>query len=70
MIHLEFDDRGSRRRIEELLAPTHELYMGFIFLDQGECTYVRADLVADPDRAREHLKSLLAKRLVRMRAGQ
>jgi FkbM family methyltransferase len=63
VIHLEYDDRRARRRIEELLAPTHELYVGSVFLDQGECTYVRADLVADPEVARAHLRTVLASRL-------
>jgi FkbM family methyltransferase len=61
-LYVEYDDRAARRRIEALLAPTHELYLGVVFLDQGECTYVRSDLVADPGPAREHLRAVLADR--------
>lgn len=59
VIYVEYDDRDARRRIEGLFAPTHELYAGVVFLDQGECTYVRADLVADAGPARAHLRTLL-----------
>ena len=62
-LYVEYDDRAARRRIEELLAPTHELYLGMVFLDQGECTYLRSDLVVDRAPAREHLRSLLAARM-------
>lgn len=63
VIHVEYDDRTARRRIEELLATSHELYIGRVFLDQGECTYVRADLVADAEVARAHLRTVFADRL-------
>ena len=62
-LYVEYDDRAARRRLEELLAPTHELYLGVVFLDQGECTYLRSDLVADPEPPRAHLRELLAGRL-------
>lgn len=68
VIYVEYDDRSARRRIEAMLAPTHELYLGTVFLDQGEVTYVRADLVADAEVARAHLRSVLADR-VRAQGG-
>lgn len=62
VLYVEYDDRRTRRAIDALLAPTHELYVGFLFLDQGEATYVRSDLLTDDDAAREHLRSVLAGR--------
>ena len=44
--YIEYDSRGARRAIERLLADTHELYIGKVFLDQGECTYLRKDYAA------------------------
>ena len=35
--YLEYDSRQARRDIARLLDPTHELYIGCMFLDQGEC---------------------------------
>jgi FkbM family methyltransferase len=63
VLYVEYDHRAARRRIEALLAPTHELYLGELFLDQGECTYVRTDLVADAAPAHEHLRAYLARQL-------
>lgn len=63
-VYVEYDDRTARRAIDAFLAPTHELYLGSLFLDQGECLYVRADLVADAEAAREHLRVVLRGRLL------
>lgn len=52
-LYLEYDSRTSRRTLDRLLAPTHDLYTGFVFLDQGECLYLRKDF-ADLDAAVEH----------------
>ena len=62
VIYIEYDSRDARRRIDTILAPTHELYLGTVFLDQGECAYVRSDLVVDTERAHEHLRRVLADR--------
>jgi len=56
VLYLEYDSRQSRRTLDRLLAPTHELYTGLAFLDQGECVYLRKDL-ADLDAANEHLQA-------------
>lgn len=48
VLYVEYDSRAARRRIAELVEPTHELFIGKIFLDQGECTYLRSDLADDP----------------------
>ena len=40
-----------------MLDATHELYTGMLFLDQGECVFLRKDL-ADRD-ADEFLRELL-----------
>lgn len=55
VIFVEYDSRTARREIARLLDPTHELYAGKLFLDQGECTYLRADLAELP-AAIEHLR--------------
>ena len=47
--YLEYDSRHDRRRIADLFAPTHDLYLGMMFLDQGECIYLRRDLADHPD---------------------
>jgi FkbM family methyltransferase len=55
--YLEYDSRRARRVIDSLFDATHELYYGlFMFLDQGECIYVRSDLA---DQAAAHLPQLL-----------
>ena len=50
VLYLEYEGRRSRRAIEDLLAPTHDLYWATVLmLDQGECTYVRSDLADHPE---------------------
>ncbi|MCB0977141.1 MAG: FkbM family methyltransferase [Acidimicrobiales bacterium] len=59
VIYVEYDHRSARRRIEELLLPTHELYYAsLLLLDQGESVYVARSLVDHPD-ATEHLADIL-----------
>jgi FkbM family methyltransferase len=55
VLFVEYDSRRARRRIGQLLDATHELYVGKQFLDQGECTYLRADL-AELEAATEALR--------------
>ncbi len=54
VLYLEYDSRQSRRAVDAMLEPTHELYTGLVFLDQGECIYIRKEL-ADLESATEHL---------------
>jgi FkbM family methyltransferase len=55
VLFVEYDSRRARRALGRLLDPTHELYVGNMFLDQGECTYLRAD-IAELDAATEQLR--------------
>jgi FkbM family methyltransferase len=48
VLYVEYDSRHSRHEIDAILDNTHELYTGMLFLDQGECIYLRKDLA---DRA-------------------
>lgn len=57
VLYVEYDSRADRRAIEDLLADTHELFLGVVFLDQGECVYIRRDL-AGVDGALERLTEL------------
>jgi FkbM family methyltransferase len=58
VLYVEYDDRRARRAIDALLAPTHELYFAaLVALDQGEITYLRADLADHPD-AQPHLRDM------------
>jgi FkbM family methyltransferase len=57
VLYLEYDSRGSRRAMADLLGATHELYRGLVFLDQGECIYLRKDL-ADHPAANQRLLEL------------
>ena len=59
VLFVEYDSRHARRALGRLLDATHELYIGNMFLDQGECTYLRAD-VAELDAATEHLRRAFA----------
>lgn len=59
VVYFEYDSRADRRAIDALLRPTHELYRGLVFLDQGECIYLRRDLADHPD-IKPHLLSLFA----------
>ncbi|NNE73106.1 MAG: FkbM family methyltransferase [Acidimicrobiales bacterium] len=57
VLYLEYDSRSARRTAARLLDPTHELFVGKMFLDQGEVTYLRKDL-ADHPGATEWLRSI------------
>ena len=59
VLFVEYDSRHARRALGRLLDATHELYIGNMFLDQGECTYLRAD-VAELEAATEHLRRAFA----------
>lgn len=61
VLYVEYDSRTARRRIDALLAPTHELYLAMLMaLDQGECLYLRADLADDP-RAAPRLREIFTR---------
>jgi FkbM family methyltransferase len=60
-LYIEYDSRSSRREIDAILDDTHELYTGMLFLDQGECVYLRKDL-ADLDAALDCLRELVKRR--------
>lgn len=65
VVYVEYDSRVARRRIEELLAATHELYFAMLMvLDQGEAIFVRKDL-ADLPAVRVHLLELFTARALR-----
>jgi FkbM family methyltransferase len=55
VLYVEYDSRVARRSIDHLLADTHELYTGNMFLDQGEVVYISRALAAD-QAATEHLR--------------
>jgi FkbM family methyltransferase len=59
VLFVEYDSRHARRALGRLLDATHELYVANMFLDQGECTYLRAD-VAGLDAATDHLRRAFA----------
>jgi FkbM family methyltransferase len=59
VLFVEYDSRHARKALGRLLDATHELYVGNMFLDQGECTYLRAD-VAGLDAATEQLRRAFA----------
>jgi FkbM family methyltransferase len=61
VLYVEYGSRQIRRDIERLLDETHELYEGVMYLDQGECIYIRKDL-ADLDAATQYLKQLVRAR--------
>jgi FkbM family methyltransferase len=48
VLYVEYDSRQDRRAIERLLRPTHELFRGLAFLDQGELVFLRGDLADHP----------------------
>ena len=50
VLYVEYDSRYARRRIDDLLRDTHELFFGmFMSLDQGDGIYVNKSLVDHPD---------------------
>jgi len=59
VLFVEYDSRHDRKALGRLLDATHELYIGKQFLDQGECTYLRADL-AELDAATDQLRRAFA----------
>lgn len=59
VLFVEYDSRHDRRALGRLLDATHELYVGKLFLDQGECTYLRTD-VAELDAATGLLREAFA----------
>jgi FkbM family methyltransferase len=62
VLYLEYDSRRARRDIAALVEPTHELYIGKMFLDQGECVYLAKGL-AELDAATETLQRLFVEAL-------
>lgn len=59
VLYVEYDSRDARRAIDTLLAPTHELYVGKVLLDQGELVYLSRRWADDPI-ATDHLRTMLA----------
>jgi FkbM family methyltransferase len=50
VLYVEYDHRSSRRRIEQLLGDTHDLfYSSMLLLDQGEMMWLSQDLSDHPD---------------------
>lgn len=59
VLYVEYDDRSARRRIDDLLRETHELYFAMLMaLDQGDCIYLAKDL-ADHAGVSDALKAVL-----------
>ena len=60
VLYVEYDSRQARRRIDDLLRDTHELYLAMMMaLDQGECIYLRKDLAEAID-AEAELRKIFA----------
>jgi FkbM family methyltransferase len=59
VLFVEYDSRQARKALGRWLDATHELYIGNMFLDQGECTYLRADL-AELEAATNQLRRAFA----------
>jgi FkbM family methyltransferase len=57
VLYVEYDSRQARRAIDTILADTHDLYVGKVFLDQGEVIYLSKDQ-ADRPIATDHLRTL------------
>jgi len=62
VLYLEYDSREARKALNRILDDTHDLYVGMMLLDQGECVYLRKD-VADLDAATERLRAQLVSAL-------
>jgi FkbM family methyltransferase len=62
VLYVEYDSRRARKALGRLLDATHELLMGKLLLDQGECVYLRSEL-AELDAATEVLRGSLARAL-------
>jgi len=69
VLYVEYDSRSARRTIESLMGATHELYTGMLFLDQGECIYLRKDFAELP-AATDRLRELLMRALTAPGAGR
>lgn len=57
-LYVEYDSRQARRALDALLADTHELYVGRMLLDQGECTYLSKE-AAERDGVTDWLRRSL-----------
>lgn len=68
VVYFEYGHRDLRRGIDRLLDPTHDLYLGEMSLDQGECVYLRRDLAARPE-AKDHLWQIYVDRAQAKGAG-
>jgi FkbM family methyltransferase len=64
VLYLEYDSRRARIDLASLIEPTHELYVGVMYLDQGECIYLRRDYCDHPDAA-PLLLEMLRRRIAR-----
>lgn len=60
VLYLEYDSRQARQALADLIEATHELYVGVMFLDQGECIYLRQDLADHPGAGPQLLEILTA----------
>jgi FkbM family methyltransferase len=58
-IHLEYHSDDDRRALDRILAGTHVLGLGKMFLDIGEVSYVSKDLFPDGDRSRSTVQAML-----------
>ena len=59
VLYVEYDSRTARRDLDRLVAPTHELLLGKMLLDQGECLYLARQL-ADLPAATDWLRQVVA----------
>lgn len=57
VLYVEYDSREARRDIDRILEPTHDLYAGKVFLDQGELVYLSRH-EANREIATDHLRSI------------
>ena len=60
VLFVEYDSRQARKALGRLLDATHELYIGKMLLDQGECIYLRADVAGARRRHRAAAPSCFA----------
>ncbi len=62
ILYIEYDSRATRREIQRRMSRCHRLYVGVLFLDQGECVYLRNDVAANApvDRLRQSRVEQLA----------
>ena len=62
LLYVEYDSRHARKALGRMVDATHELYTGKMFLDQGECIYIRRDL-AELAAATEALREFFSRAL-------